>query len=152
MLNKLTKSFVLIAVLLSGANLYADERTQALIETRQGLLKVMGFYIGPMVAMARQQAPYDADVVKANATKMAELAGMIPDVFRVDTSGSDLESESLDKIWSNTDDFNAKAANLAEKAAALAASTEAGQSAFMGAFGATGGTCKSCHDDYRIQK
>ena len=80
---------MLAGVLLSSANIYADERTQALIDTRQGLLKVMGFYIGPMVAMARQQMPYDADMVKANATKMAELAAMIPDVFRVDTSASD---------------------------------------------------------------
>ena len=152
MQNKVLKSLVLAGVLLSSANLYADERTQALIDTRQGLLKVMGFYIGPMVAMARQQMPYDADMVKANATKMAELAAMIPDVFRVDTSASDIETEALDKIWSDMDDFNAKAAALAEKASALAASTAEGQSAFGSAFGATGGACKACHDNYRIQK
>ena len=152
MQNKLVKCLLLTGVLLTSANLYADERTQALIDTRQGLLKVMGFYIGPMVGMARQQIPYDAAVVKANAAKMAELAQMIPDVFKIDTSASGLESESLDKIWSNVDDFNDKAANLAAKASALAASTAEGEGAFMGAFGATGAACKSCHDDYRIQK
>ena len=150
--SKILQTSLIALLLMGSANVMADERTQALIETRQGLLKMLGFYIGPMVGMARQQVPYDADVVKANATKMAQLAPMIKDVFKHDTSASDYETESLPGIWSNMDDFNAKADTLAEKAAALAASTAEGQSAFMGAFGATGGSCKACHDEYRVQK
>jgi len=76
---------------------------------------------------------------------------MIPDVFRMDTSGSELVTEALDDIWSNTDDFNGKAATVAERASALAAATGQGAGAAMKAFGAMGGACKSCHDEYRQQ-
>ena len=128
-----------------------DEQAQRAIETRQGLLKVVGYYMGPLVGMAREQIPYDADMMKANAEKIAQLVPMIPDVFRMDTSGSELVTEALDDIWSNTDDFNGKAATVAERASALAAATGQGAGAAMKAFGAMGGACKSCHDEYRQQ-
>ena len=129
----------------------AEERAQTAVETRQGLLKVIVSYFGPIVGMAREQIPYDAEVVRNNAEKVALLAPMIPDVFRMDTSGTDLETEALDGIWSNTDDFAAKAATVAERASALAAATADGQGAAMQAFGALGGSCKACHDEYRQQ-
>ena len=53
-----------------------QERAQAAIDTRQGLLKVVGHYIGPMVGMARGQIDYDADLVSANAQKMGQLTAM----------------------------------------------------------------------------
>jgi len=129
----------------------ADERAAAAAETRQGLLKVVGSYFGPIYAMVREQIPYDGELVKANAEKIAMLLPMIPDVFRANTSAYDLDTESLDEIWDNIDDFNAKASASAEKAAALAAAADQGQGAAMKAFGEMGGSCKACHDNYRLQ-
>ena len=71
-----------------------QERAQISIDTRQGLLKVVGYYIGPMVGMARGQLEYDADLVSKNAEKMAQLTAMIPDLFKMNTSQSGLESVS----------------------------------------------------------
>ena len=130
----------------------ADERTQMAVDTRQGLLKVVGFYMGPIVGMAREQIPYDGDRVKANAERIAELAPMIPDVFRFDTRGSDAATEALHSIWDNGADFADKAATVAARAADLAAATADGQGPAMKAFGAMGASCKACHDEYRIQK
>ena len=101
--------------------------------------------------MAREQIPYDEAAVKANAEKIATLLPMIPDVFRTNTSEFDLDTEALDKIWDNTEDFGEKAATAAELAAGLAAATADGQGAAMKAFGALGGACKACHDNYRQQ-
>lgn len=129
----------------------ADERAQAAAETRQGLLKVVVSYFGPIVAMARQQMPYDGELVQANAEKIATLLPMIPDVFRANTSEYDLETEALDVIWENTDDFNAKAMAATEKAAALATAAADGQGPAMQAFGELGASCKACHDNYRQQ-
>lgn len=129
----------------------ADERAQTAAETRQGLLKVVARYFGPIYLMAREQLPYDGEVVKANAEKIATLLPMIPDMFAADTSDFDLETEALDNIWDDLDDFNAKAQASAEKAAALAAATANGQGAAMQAFGEMGGSCKACHDNYRQQ-
>ena len=141
----------LLTIASTGMAASADERAQAVTETRQGLLKVVASYFGPIYAMAQDQMPYDGDRVKANAEKIATLLPMISDVFRADTREYDVDTEALDAIWDNTDDFNAKADAAAEKAAALAAATAEGQGAAMQAFGAMGGSCKACHDNYRQQ-
>ena len=129
----------------------ADERAQAAAETRQGLLKVVVSYFGPIVAMAREQIPYDGELVKTNAEKISTLLPMIEDVFRANTSEFDLDTEALDNIWETPDDFNAKAQAAAEKASALAAAAAEGQGAAMQAFGQLGASCKACHDNYRQQ-
>ena len=82
---KFAKIILFACLVFSVAPTMADERTDAAIETRQGLLKLLGFYLGPIVGMARQQIPYDADTVRANAEKIATLAPLIPDVFRNDS-------------------------------------------------------------------
>jgi len=126
-----------------------QERAQVAVDTRQGLLKVIGYYIGPMVGMARGQIDYDADLVATNAEKMGKLTAMIPDLFKMDTSRSGVDSDSLDGIWDNSEDFNNKAAVASQRAFELADAAKEGKTAFMQAFGAAGGACKSCHDDYR---
>lgn len=129
----------------------AEERAQAVADTRQGLLKVVVSYFGPIVAMAREQIPYDGDVVKNNAEKIATLLPMIPDVFRNDTSSFELDTEALPEIWQNMDDFVSKTNTAAQRAQELAAATAEGQGAAMKAFGALGASCKACHDNYRQQ-
>lgn len=126
-----------------------QERAQAAIDTRQGLLKVVGHYIGPMVGMARGQIDYDADLVSTNAQKMGQLTAMIPDLFKMNTSQSGIASDSLEGIWDNTEDFVSKAEIASQRAFDLAEAAKDGKGAFMKAFGAAGGACKSCHDDYR---
>jgi cytochrome c556 len=153
-MSKTFTAFALCLTLFSTMPAFAasaDERAQAAIDTRQGLLKVVVSYFGPIVGMAREQIPYDADVVKNNAEKVALLLPMIPDVFRNDTREFDLETEALDDIWENMDDFTAKSETATERALALAAATADGQEAAMKAFGALGAGCKGCHDNYRQQ-
>ena len=72
----------------------AEERAQKAIDARQGLLKVMASYFGPIVGMAKGQIPFDAAVVEYNAGKMAQLAPMIEDLFATDTRASGLQSVS----------------------------------------------------------
>ncbi len=129
-----------------------QERAQGTADTRQGLFKVVVNYFGPIVGMARGQIPFDAAVVEANANKINQLALMVPDLFKKDTSDFDLDTEAKADIWENLDDFNAKAATLAERAAALAAAASEGKGPAMKAFGQVGGACKGCHDDFRQQE
>ena len=99
--------------------------------------------------MPRGQIHYDAYWVAVNAEKMGKLTAMIPDLFKMDTSGSGVASDSLNGIWDNSEDFNNKAAVASQRAFELADAAKEGKTAFMQAFGAAGGACKSCHDDYR---
>lgn len=144
------RSTMIFALLVSFASTsWADERTQKTIEARQGLLKVVAQYFGPIVGMAKGQIPYDAELIEKNAGKVAELAPMITDLFAQDTSASDYATEAKADIWADYDDFSAKAVTTTERANALVAATAEGRGATMKAFGALGSSCKSCHDSYR---
>ena len=142
---------IALSFLFSAHTWSADdqERAQIAVDTRQGLLKVIGYYIGPMVGMARGQIEYDADLVAANAEKMGQLTAMIPDLFKMDTRDSGVASDGLDGIWDNTEDFKNKASMASQRTFELAEAAKGGKVAFMQAFGAAGAACKSCHDNYR---
>jgi cytochrome c556 len=146
---------VLVALTGAAAPLSAQttdlERAQAATATRQGLLKVVVSYFGPIVGMARGQIPYDGAVVAANAAKISTLLPMIPDVFRHDTRAFDVETGARDAIWDNPDDIRTKAGNATEAALALEAAAGQGQEQAMKAFQQLGGACKACHDEYRDQ-
>lgn len=144
------RNAVILSLLLSFVSTsWADERTQKAIEARQGLLKVVAQYFGPIVGIAKGQIPYDAALIEKNAGKVAQLAPMITDMFALDTSASGIETEAKAAIWADYADFSAKAATTTERAQALVAATAEGQGATMKAFGALGASCKSCHDSYR---
>ena len=127
----------------------AEERAQTAIDTRQGLLKVVASYFGPIVGMARGQIPFDAAVVEKNAGKIAQLAPMLADVFAKDTRESGLQSGAKDGIWEDMADFKGKAATTTERAIALANAASQGKGPTMKAFGALGASCKGCHESYR---
>ena len=129
-----------------------DERSMRAIENRQGLLKVTGHYMGPIVGMARGQIPFDADVIAHHATQIGHLTGMLPDLFRMDTRGSSAPTEAKGIIWDNLEDFAAKAKTSQDRAQALVAATSEGKGPTLKAFGALGNSCKGCHDKYREKK
>ena len=141
------------AILAAGAGTASadDDPNQIATETRQGLLKMVRMYFGPIYGMVRGQIDFDAAVVEHNATQISHLANMIPDAFRVNTAGADVDTEALDHIWENKADFDTKAAAVSERAGALATAAADGLEAVQGAFGGMGGACKACHDEYRQQ-
>ena len=110
---------------------------------------MVGHYFGPIVGMAKGQVPFDADLVSANANKIAQLSPMIPDVFAFDTRSSGVASDGLDSIWEDMADFDSKATTAKERALALAAAASEGQGAFLKAVGGMGSACKGCHEEYR---
>jgi cytochrome c556 len=128
-----------------------EQQAAAATENRQAVFKLLGFNMGPIVGMARG-APFDAAVAERNATRMAALAPMIPELFAaMDTRAFDVDTEALPVIWENPDDFAAKAAALQEAATAFAATAAGGdQAETLGGLRNLGGTCGNCHDSYRV--
>ena len=128
-----------------------EQQAVTATENRQAVFKLLGVNIGPIVGMARG-APFDAAVAERNATRMAALAPMIPELFAaMDTREFDVETEALPVIWDNPDDFAAKAAALQEAATAFAATAAGGdQAETLGGLRNLGGTCGNCHDSYRV--
>jgi cytochrome c556 len=138
-------------VLAQDAPQTPEQQADAAVLTRQGLLKVMGMYMGPLGAMLKQKMPFDAAVAGKSGQHIAELGGMIPDVFTPDTRNkATAKTKAQDGIWTNQADFKAKADDLVKAADALVEAAKGGEkSATMKAAGAVGKACGACHDNYR---
>jgi cytochrome c556 len=121
-------------------NAAAHQRHEAM-ETVQESFK-------PLRAIAVKEAPFDAAVVKKNATtildKLKEAHGLFPE----GSGGGD--SRAKPEIWSDRAGFDQSMKDAQAAAAAMAAVTE--EAAFAPAMKTLGGTCKGCHDKYRLPK
>ena len=143
---------LLAALVVTPAMALDAEQAQKATETRQSVLKVVGWNIGPLGAMARGLVPYDADLVARNAERIAWMSSMIPDAFRADTREHAVETEALPVIWENYARFEELAANAqasAERLAEVAASGD--EAAGKQAIGALIDDCRACHNDFRLK-
>lgn len=121
------------------------------IEARQGQLKKMGKAFKTISDQLKAGSPDLAQIQAASAAVPKESATMI-DWFPEGTGPeSGVETEALPVIWENKADFNLKVAALQDAAALLDSAAQTGDIAAIGAaFKTTGGTCKACHDKYRL--
>lgn len=118
---------------------------------RQELMKKMGASMKAVADIAKGEAPYDAEVVKASLTTMDEVAKAFPEQFPPG-SETGAETEASPKIWENLDDFKAKAARLAADVETALAAPPADQAGVGAAVGVIGKNCGGCHEVYRIKK
>ena len=124
---------------------------QQAIETRQGLLKVMGFYMAPLGGMLKNKVPFDAAAAGKSGEHIAQLGEMIPDVLAFDTrKATNVKTKAQDGIWTNAADFKSKADDLVKAATALVEASKSGdKGTTLKAAGAVGKACGACHDNYR---
>ena len=104
---------------------------------------------GDIQAVFKKHLPVgDANAIEAAALRMAIWADEMPDYF---PQGS--PSVGADKaLWEDFADFESKAKANATAARALQAAARSGDTSQMvKAAKRLGGTCKSCHDAYRIK-
>jgi cytochrome c556 len=128
-----------------------EQQAEQATLTRQGLLKVVGFYMGPLGGMLKNKVPFDAAKAGDNAAHIAQLGSMIPDVFVFDTrQATAIKTKAKEGIWTNSGDFKAKADDLVKAANALAEAAKSGdKGTTLKAAAAVGKACGACHDDYR---
>jgi len=133
-----------------------EAQAKSAIETRQGLFKLLANQNGPITAMLlRNTRELDAAVVARNAERMQTLAGMIPELFALDTRQfKDIKTAALDGIWTGSADFKAKADAMANYAGALAAAAKTGDKDAMKKAAQDLGPkgCGGCHDNYRVKQ
>jgi cytochrome c556 len=127
-----------------------QEQAEKVTEVRQAVLEVVGWNTGPMAAMAKKNIPYDADEFAKRADRIAFMLDMLPDAFAPDTRDAVLETEALDVIWDERDDFNRLADEARDKARAAETAARTGDfSVAQAAFLEMGQACKACHDRFR---
>jgi cytochrome c556 len=135
---------------LGGASLeaLAQAKPDVLVKQRQAAMTLQGKYLGPIGAMLKGAAPYNADIVARNATFLENLSRMPWDGFDPSTSGEKSKTKAdafkdVAKFKAAADTLEAEASKLGE---AARAKNEAGVRA---AFGGVAKACGSCHDAYR---
>lgn len=145
--------FTLPAALVLGAVTLASANTAGAVADRQAYFKNLGYQAKKFGELAKS---FDASAAKAQAAELAPLLNTdFKTLFPAGTSAQEIPGENRAKpaIWTDFDGFMAKEAGFKKAGAALVAAAEAGdQKALGAAMGQFGGSCKACHDDYRLPK
>ena len=130
----------------SGA--LAQAKPDVLVKQRQAAMTLQAKYLGPIGAMLKGAAPYNADIVARNATFIENLSRMPWDGFDPSTSGE--KSKTKPEAYKDAAKFKAAADTLEQAASKLGAAARAKDEAGVKAtFGAVAKACGSCHDDFR---
>ena len=126
------------------------QKPEDAIKYRQSALSVMGTHFGRIAGMAAGRIPFDAKVAADNADIVVTMS-KLPYVAFID--GTDKgNTKAKPEIWTERDKFNAAAAKMQDEVVKLAAATKTGNlDQIKVAVGATGESCKACHDNYRAK-
>ncbi|HLS86382.1 MAG TPA: cytochrome c [Burkholderiales bacterium] len=146
---------VAVALFSAGAVLALDAAAQAkpevLVKQRQAAMTMIGKYFGPLGAMARGKAAYNADVVKRNAGYLEVLAQLPWDGFHESTKGE--KSAALPAVFEKSSEFKQGAERLQNEVAKLASVSKSGdESAVKSQIAAVGKACGGCHDNFREKR
>lgn len=131
--------------LASWATAHSGVQNHAVMVRMEAMVDVRD-HIKFLAAMAQGKRVFDAEAAQAAAAGIARHAAEMPGQF---VSGDqDPKSEALPLIWTQFDDFTAKAQMLYKVAADVSQGlvTEVDLRAGVGAIGAA---CTACHDLYR---
>lgn len=114
------------------------------------LMKHAGDATKPVADMLKGAVPFDLEKVKVALASYETAAKEYPALFPEDSKNGK-DSTSAPKVWETKADFDAKLAAWG-KASADAAAKITDEASFKTEIKTVLGSCKSCHDDYRIKK
>lgn len=129
----------------------AQSAVEGAIKARKAQMTLFAFNLGPLGAMAKGEAPYDAAAASAAAGNLAKLASMnLAAYFPEGSARGQVEgTRALPAIWENGADVMAKVAALNEATAALSAAAGTDLASLQAALGPVGQACGACHQAYR---
>lgn len=133
-----------------AAEAKSEKQARTALTFRKSLYQLIRSNMGPLGAMAKGNIPFDAAVMDKNGMRIEQLSLMIADYMALDTRKFDIETEALDEIWEEPEDFASKIDALTLAAQKLqVVAKEGDESKFRKAIGAVGKSCGGCHDDYK---
>ncbi|MCG8312723.1 MAG: cytochrome c [Pseudomonadales bacterium] len=149
---RITKAVLLpLGFLMLGEVALADSNdpNEMALENRQAVMELIGQNFGPMAGMMRGKIPWDTAAFAGYASDLEKLAGL--NIMRGYIDGSHVgKTKAKPEIWKNKADFTSKMEDLAAASAKLSLAAKSGdKKSIAAAFKEAGGTCKSCHDDYK---
>ncbi|MEF3047905.1 c-type cytochrome [Pseudotabrizicola sp. L79] len=141
----ITKGLIAGLVLVAGVAVAKEGVQDPTVKARMDLMSTIGMNTKVLGDMAGGKTEFDA--AAASAAKDALVAASADIAAKFETQATDPVAEAKPEIWTNWDDFVAKASALNTAATAL---DPASVDSIKAGMGAIGGSCKACHTDYRI--
>jgi len=139
------KALVATLILVAGVAVAADA-TDPTVKAWQELMDSNGAAAKTLGGMAGGKMAFDAAAAEQAKAALIDNAGAIAAKFM--TQASDPASKASPDIWTNWDDFVAKANALSTAATALDVTS---METLQAGMGAVGGACKDCHTKYKLQ-
>ena len=118
------------------------------VKYRKATLTVISAHFSRVGAMASGRVPFDAKVAAENVELVAEMAKLPWTAFGEGTDKG--ETRAKPEIWKESGKFKEAADKFQAETVKLQAAAKTGNlDAIKTAFGATGASCKACHDNFR---
>jgi cytochrome c556 len=118
------------------------------VKYRKASLTVMGTHFGRVGAMINGRVPFDAKVAAENIELVADLAKLPWPAFGEGTNKGDTRAKP--EIWKEAGKFKEASDKFQAETLKLQAAAKTGNlDTLKTAFGATGASCKACHDTFR---
>ena len=137
---------MMLVVAVSAAAMTATEAVKQRQEEMEGIKNGM-MTLG---AIAKQEQPFDAEVVQATAATIADHLAKAAEMFPDGSAQGDVQTWAKPEIWADRGHFDEVFKSSHQAAVDLQSVTDA--EAFRPALGKLGMGCKSCHDLYRLPK
>lgn len=141
-----------LVVLAGAAFAQSGDDMPPAVEARQGLMENFSFSLGTLGAMAKGEAPYDAELAQAAADRLVVLSDVPQAGYWIEgTSTDDLDdTRALPAIWEDMGSFLTNFNDLHEAATSMAEVAGDGQEAVAQNMRTLGQACGGCHEDYRM--
>lgn len=147
---KRTSLLALILATLGSTAAHAQfAKPEDALKYRKGSFFVMSQHFGRIGAMVQGKVPFNPSVVQENADTVTMLAKLPWAAFG---EGTDMVPETKAKaaIWDQPAKFKEAADKLVKESENLRVAAKTGNlDVVKKAFGATAGTCKACHDQFK---
>ncbi len=139
--------FLFVGAMVAASAVFAAEATDPTVKARQELMDINGGSAKILGGMAGGKVPFDA--AAAEAAKAALVAASAEIGAKFEMQATDPKSSAKPEIWTNWDDFLAKASALNAAATALDVSSVETIGAGMAGIG---GACQDCHKTYQVPR
>ena len=149
MLKKLIHAAWLVSATLSLPAQAQFAKAEDAIKYRQSALFVMGQHFTRLAAMAQGKIPFDAKAAADNAAVVETMSKLPWPAFGEGTDQGG-NTKAKPEIWTDNAKFKDAAEKMQAEVMKLSAAAKTGKlEDLKSAVGATGGTCKNCHDNFR---
>ncbi len=147
----LTKIAIAAGAAALATTAMAQPKPEQFVKQRQSALALIGWYFSPLGAVAKGERPFNKDEAVRATSNLVVLSKMPWEGFVAGTENVG-NTKAKPEVWSKPAEFKKAGENMQAEVAKLAQLANAGDEAgFKKQFGAVGGSCKACHDDFRKQ-